>query len=109
MRNPLVQYETLMRGPENGNRRSSRLINDSETLQVSAKSVYNVNDEMWWLHIKAWTEALDNDLASRGATWLHMLINGMTLGVDAAVTASTDDEAWKRASKSMIERGVWLP
>jgi hypothetical protein len=33
----------------------------------------------------------------------------MTLGIDASATASSDDEAWKRVSKSMVERGVWIP
>lgn len=109
MQNPLVRYETLLRGPETGNKRSSRLIDQKGTVQLSGKTIYNVNDQMWWLHIKGWTEQTNTSVAGRGATWLHLLVNGMTLGVDATATASTDKEAYARVSKSMVERGVWLP
>jgi len=105
----LMQFETLLRGPESGNRRSGRLLDDSGNAQVSAKTVWNVNDEMWWLQLKIWTAAVDGDLASRGETWQQLLINGITLGVDCHTQGAGEDESWKRAQKAMVERGLWLP
>src|SRR4051812_3224641 len=111
MKNPRVSFETLLRGPESGNRRTSRLLNEAETVQVSAKTIHNVNDDMWWLHLKAWTDATSSSLLmqDRQATWLHLLVNGVTLGVDSATTAQTDKDAFQRLEKGMIGRGLWLP